>query len=128
MLTMINNLAKNKDLRAKLMQAQLVNSTKAFNVLKPCDTRWSSTLLAAGRIVQLESSIKMVQALAPSEEFWVHIKCLCEFLDPFRSVTDSLQKDTSTLFEIYKHFVSVMNHVKEIPEDSPFKLAKPFCN
>ena len=62
----------------------------------------------------------MVQALA------LHL-CLCEFLDPFRSVTDSLQKDTSTLFEIYKHFVSVMNHVKDIPDDSPFKLAKPFA-
>jgi hypothetical protein len=44
-------------------------------------------------------------------DFWVQLRALVAFLEPFRIATDALQTDTATLLTVYEQFVLLQRHV-----------------
>jgi hypothetical protein len=108
--------------RLQLKEVQVAAKKAPLNVLRPCDTRWSSQLYAADRLYQLKSFVDLVIEQPP--QFWVNIQQIIEFLKPFQVATDVIQQDSSTLFDTYTHFMALLTHVRSIKPTSMFYLAK----
>ena len=107
-----------KEHRNKLRRAFEVDALPLLAVVKPNDTRWSSTLFAAQRIVAIydqASSCFNAESLpsVPKEAFLPALVKLVAFLKPFQVATDIIQSDAATLYTIYQQFVKLQQHVKE---------------
>ena len=113
-----------KEHRLKLKQVQLAASdNKSYLCLiKPCDTRWSSHLAAARRLLKLRVFVDTVLQQAP--QFWVQLAEVVRFLEPFATATNVVQADRSTLFDFYTQFKAILKHVKDTPPASAFHPAK----
>jgi hypothetical protein len=120
---------KSKSLRQSLMNVQIavVGSKNAKGLLRPQDTRWSSFLKAAERLLFLR---QFVQMIAPqSEAFWTNLSDLCGLLKPFQVATDIVQSDSSSLFDIYSQFHRLLRHIKSLkPTDAFFSISKQAKN
>ena len=108
--------------RIKLRQVQMAIHNTYLAILKPCDTRWSSHLAAARRLLRIRNSIDSV--LPQSPQFWVNLTEIERFLVPFATATNVVQADTSTLYDFYKQFKLISKHVHDTPASSPFHAAK----
>jgi hypothetical protein len=119
---------RSKEQRQKLRQVQIAaNSNSSYlNLIKPCDTRWSSHLAAARRLLDLRASVDMV--LPQPIQFWADLTELDRFLQPFAHSTDRVQSDWSTLYDFYTEFKKLLTHVKDTPATSPFHSAKDSIN
>jgi hypothetical protein len=95
-------------------------------LIKPCDTRWSSHLAAARRLLKLRTSVDMVLPQTP--QFWSDLTEVVRFLEPFAAATDVVQSDRSTLYDFYTQFKTLIKHVKNTPVSSPFHIAKDSIN
>lgn len=116
-----------KEPRLKLKNLQIANPLRAntvnglpvlYTLLRPQDTRWSSWLYAAQRLLMLRAYVDMV--IAQEASFWSGLNELVVFLKPFQVATDTMQQDTSTLFDVWRTFKRLLGHVEGIPSTSIF--------
>ena len=93
-----------KESRLKLKNLQVANPIRTttvngipvlYGLLRPQDTRWSSWLYAAQRLLMLRAYIDIVSLQDAS--FWSGLSELVAFLKPFQVATDVMQEDGSTL-------------------------------
>ena len=110
--------------RLKLKQVQLAatDNRSYLCLIKPCDTRWSSHLAAARRLLQLRAFVDTVLPQTP--QFWVELTEVVRFLEPFATATNIVQLDRSTMYDFYKQFKTILKHVRDTPSTSPFYDAK----
>ena len=119
-----------KEPRLKLKNLQLANPLKStaggtpvvYTLLRPQDTRWSSWLYAAQRLLLVRAYVDMVIAQEPS--FWANLDELVAFLKPFQVATDTMQEDGSTLFDVWRLFRRLLTHVRGTPPHSPVHASK----
>ena len=90
----------------------------ALNLLRPCDTRWSSQLYAAQRLLRVKSFVDIVLPQEP--QFWADLISVIRFLKPFQVATDVLQSDRATLYDAYLQYKNLLVHVTETPSASLF--------
>jgi hypothetical protein len=96
-----------KENRHALKQAQMMRGVPQRVVVKPNDTRWSSTLFAAERMLLLRREVECcfneesLPVIASKEAFFKSLADLCAFLKPFQVATDTIQNDKATLFTVY---------------------------
>lgn len=108
--------------RLKLKQVQQAAVGSSLCLIRPCDTRWSSQMYAAERLLKLKTYIDLV--LPQTSTFWYELEQLINFLKPFQLATDVMQKDNSCLYDIYLQFKHLLQHVEHIPSTSIFYAAK----
>jgi hypothetical protein len=98
-------------------QNKLPEGHKApLSLLKPNDTRWSSTWLAAERVLVLKSALKRcmeVESIPNPVEFFDTLQELKDFLGPFRTATNVIQQDRATLYDVYQQFVLLWEHARK---------------
>ena len=93
--------------------------SRSLRLIKPCDTRWSSSLYAGRRLLTLRKAIDLV--LPDIElDFWSNLQSLCDFLKPFQIATDACQKDTSTLVDVFRQVSVILQHLNQMKESIPF--------
>jgi hypothetical protein len=109
-----------KDKRQMLTKIQEASPhTRSLRLIRPCDTRWSSSLYAGRRLLALRKAIDMV--LPDIElQFWSNLQSLCDFLEPFQIATDACQKDASTLVDVFRQFSLILQHLDHMKETNPF--------
>jgi Protein of unknown function (DUF 659)/hAT family C-terminal dimerisation region len=120
--TLLGQFRKSKEYRLKLRQVQEAATGTFHTLLRPCDTRWSSQLFAAERLVKLKSYVDLVMAQEAS--FWSNLEEVIRFLKPFQVATDVMQKDSSTLYDTYQQFKTLLRHVKDTKTTSFFHPVK----
>ena len=112
---------RSKVLRLKLKAMQEAGPSglgAPLNLLRPCDTRWSSQLYAAQRLLRLKSFVDIVLPQTP--QFWADLISICGFLKPFQVATDVLQSDRATLYDAYLQYKDLIVHVNAIAPTSLF--------
>src|SRR6202012_4435484 len=83
-LDLISQFEKSKDNRLQLKNLQAANdSSRVYQLIKPCDTRWSSILTAIERILLLKHVIHFMKP--QTDLWWNNLAALDQFLKPFRS-------------------------------------------
>jgi hypothetical protein len=108
-----------KENRQRLRRLQDANLHPALSVLQPNDTRWSSTLMAAERMIRLKPDAEgcfdcmSVPSIASKEAFFGALEKLITFLKDFQVATDRIQSDTATLFTVHEEFVGLLQHAKQ---------------
>jgi hypothetical protein len=120
---------KSKSNRQALTNLQVaVHGNKIVKgLLRPQDTRWSSFLNAAERLLSLRQYVQMI--VPQSDEFWTKLADLCSLLKPFQVATDMVQSDSSSLFDIYSQFHRLLKHIKCLkPTDAFFSISKQAKN
>jgi len=106
-----------KQHRNKLKEIQSLRGEKPLRILRPCATRWSSTLTSVERLIKLRDHIELciTPALLPDRHaFFDGLQQLKEFLTPFRTATDAVQRDDATLLSVYQHFTALLAHVHSV--------------
>jgi hypothetical protein len=124
MTAILSAFEKSKDYRIQLANYQRVRSptATALCMVKPCDTRWSSTLKAAERLIELKRDIDMV--IQQESSFWSALSVLVSFLAPFQIATDIVQSDVATLHDVYHQFAVLATHVDTIDALHPYYSVK----
>ena len=56
--------------------------------------------------------------------FWVNLAEIIRFLQPFQIATDIMQSDSSTMYDLYAQFKTILTHVDNLPLSSCFSTAK----
>jgi Protein of unknown function (DUF 659)/hAT family C-terminal dimerisation region len=93
----------------------------AYTLLRPVDTRWSSSLIAAKRILKLKTDIDYVARIYEcsdiyergiKDHLWEKLSNLILVLEPFKIATDILQADSSNLFTIYGCFHRLLSSIE----------------
>ena len=106
-----------KENRMALRRIQEARQLPVLAVLRPNDTRWSSTLLAAERMMRMRKEVETCydEETLPSVDaaFFPALSALIDFLKPFQVATDIVQRDTSTLFTVYETFITLQRHVRD---------------
>jgi len=107
---------KSKEYRLSLINVQLARcpGKNALSLQKPNDTRWSSVLKAARRLVELKDYIQFVIPQDPT--FWTGLDILVPFLTPFQIATDIVQSDTATLYDVYHQFAGLATQIDKMSE------------
>jgi hypothetical protein len=115
----IRGFAASKEDRQKLESHQKVDGVeKPKVIIKSVETRWNSFLAACIRMLQLK---KWVQScFEQTEEFWKELQLLIAFLKPFQVATDVVQRDASTLFDVFQQWNMLNAHLLGA-EDSSMK-------
>ena len=112
---------KYKEARLKLKTLQLTATNTYHCLVRPNDTRWSSWLYASRRLLKLKVYCDVVVPQPP--QFWVDLDEITRFLSPFQMATDIMQSDSSTIYELYQQFTSILRHVDSTPPNSCFHSA-----
>ena len=103
--------------RITLQQQQTGRGVKLLAVLKPCDTRWNSLLIAGQRILDMEIDVKRCYDADTLPEvqadFFKQLRFLIEFLGPFKIATDRLQSDSATLITVHHEFQQLRHHLEQ---------------
>jgi hypothetical protein len=101
------------------------NRKQPYVLLRPNDTRWSSSLLAAERILLLQHQINYIAKdhctrileEDENENSWKKMEELVKILKPFQEATNILQSDSSTLYTVYKSFTKLLKTVNEFQSE-----------
>lgn len=110
---LIHRFRNNKTAKLKLLQFQVADGVETpLAAKRPCTTRWSSHLQAAERLIEIKKYVDMVEVQPPS--FWTELLHLINFLKPFQVATDTMQDDSSTLYDVYKVFRRLQLHVNRL--------------
>jgi hypothetical protein len=89
---------------------------------RPTDTRWSSSLNAARRLLELKSYINLIIANL-EESNWNALSLLIEILTPFETATNAVQSNHATLYTAYNQFVLLLKHAEEIDQTTNLENA-----
>ena len=112
-----------KEARHELRREQMTSSGEILVLLKPCDTRWSSTLHAIDRVLRIKPALQKcfdedaLPAIADKRAFFVALVEVQAFLKPFAVATDAIQSDHATLFTVYQQFVTLLTHVRTVNQN-----------
>lgn len=119
---LLNLFSSNKQLRLALENAQPSSNT-ARRLIRPCDTRWSYTLVSIDRSIKLQHYIAAAQCLlqqTPKEKhFWQQLAEIAAILRPFATATDVLQRDNSVLWDVADQFAMLVDHAVTIEATHP---------
>ena len=110
-----------KEMRLKLLQAQVGNVKCPMLFILPCKTRWSSEIAALARILQLQRWINVISVRPQS--FWNSLTELLRFLKPFQIATDLIQSDSATLLDVYQQYRNLHKHCESYKETPQFAIA-----
>lgn len=113
---------RSKDNRLKLHNKQQ-GAERVYQLIKPNDTRWSSSYYAAERMVKLRDHINIVinedkNAEPLPDSFWPRLQSLVSCLKPYQQATDILQSDTATLFNVYSEFDKLLRETRKMADSS----------
>jgi hypothetical protein len=97
---------KYKEARLKLKTLQLTATDTHHCLVRPNDTRWSSWLYASRRLLKLKVYCDVVVPQQP--QFWADLNEIIRFLSPFQVATDIMQSDSSTIYELYQQFTTIL--------------------
>jgi hypothetical protein len=112
-----------KEARLKLKALQVAAQHGEFlNLIRPVDTRWSSWLFAIERLLTLRVYVDLVSR--QSARFWSELEDVQRFLKPFQEATDVMQRDGSTLHDLYRQFRRLLLHARQAEPPSIFAAAK----
>jgi len=121
LLGLINMFISNKAMRLLLHNAQ--PKGKEYRLIRPCDTRWSYTLIAIKRLLKLKNYIdqSLIDGGKPqqSADFWGQLLDLTIILKPFSEATDVIQQDSATLNDVGVQFRCLENHGKSLESKHP---------
>jgi hypothetical protein len=103
----------------------LPSSSRVLTLLRPVDTRWSSSLLAAERIMLLQDQLQYIInehrqhcprlfEMASSKYMWKKLGDLIQLLQPFQLATNVLQSDSSNLYSVYRCFSALMQSLDQV--------------
>lgn len=109
-------------LTLKTLQLTASANLTSYCLIRPNDTRWSSWLYAATRLLKLKAYCDVVVPQQPA--FWVNLAEIVRFLQPFQVATDIMQSDSSTMYDLYAQFKAILTHVDNLPPSSCFSTAK----
>jgi hypothetical protein len=119
---MLNLFSSKKMLRLALENAQPSSNT-ARRIIRPCETRWSYTLLSIDRSIKLQHYIgQALQSLGmppKSAVFWGQLAEIAAILRPFADATDVVQRDNAVLWDVAEQFASLVDHAAKITESHP---------
>lgn len=111
--TQVDNVLKtfssSKEARNQLISLQEASGRRVVNLIKPNETRWNSFLYASVRLSTLRQFMDIIDE--QTELFWADLQLLCEFLTPFQRATDILQRDRSTLFDVFEQWNVLNKHL-----------------
>jgi hypothetical protein len=96
-----------------LRALQAARGVKQLVLQRPNDTRWSSTLYAIDRALEVREELTCcfdVPSIPDKAAFFAALGELAEFLRPFQIATDAMQKDGATLYTVYLHFIQLLQH------------------
>jgi hypothetical protein len=98
-----------------LRALQAARGVKQLVLQRPNDTRWSSTLYAVDRALEIRAELTCcfdVPSIPDKAAFFAALGELAEFLRPFQIATDAMQKDGATLYTVYLQFIQLLQHAK----------------
>ena len=133
-----------KDLRIMLKDQQGVmrRGQSCLQLITVVPTRWNSILFAATRVLLLKDcllacvpSIKAQLAKEKKKDqyalytysevsFWYPLTTLVDFLDPYKSATDVIQSDDSSLGDVHHQFAILISKADGLPPSHPLAPAK----
>lgn len=103
-----------KENRIALRRIQEARELKTLRVLKSCDTRWHSLLMASERMLQIQKEVLTcydAESLpGVPADFFPRLQQLVDFLKPFLVATDRIQRDTATLLTVHDAFQQLRLH------------------
>lgn len=105
----IRRFEKNKADRLQLRHLQNASGQREYVLVKACDTRWNSELYCCLRLLKLRSFVNII--FPQDDSVWTELELLCAFLRPFQTATDVLQRDSSTLFDIWLQKRALEHHI-----------------
>ena len=114
-----------KENRNKLNVVQSAEETR-YAIVKPNDTRWSSTLYALQRLLLLKSYINVVEY--KSEAYWNAVAHLSKLLKPFQVATDIIQRDCATLYDTYQQCITLLSQLHNLRDDFDAGLISNCCS
>ena len=106
--SIISRFEKSKPDRLHLRAVQ-AREQHQYVLVKPCDTRWNSTLKACQRILLLRRFISII--VLHGDDFWTALQQLIDYLVPFETATNVTQRDASTLFDVYTQMNLLLQHI-----------------
>jgi hypothetical protein len=99
------------------------SSNTARRLIRPCDTRWSYTLISIDRSITLQKYICAAQCLLgltpKASQFWQQLADIAAILRPFAAATDVLQRDNAVLWDVADQFAKLVQHASEIEKTHP---------
>jgi len=106
--------AGSKAARLKLRNIQC-DEAVTYALVKPNTTRWNSQLYAAQRLQKLSGFIDLCFKQQPA--FWADLEQYINFLRPFQTATDIVQRDRSTLFDVFQQWSKLSEHSNSLEND-----------
>jgi hypothetical protein len=106
----LRGFAASKEARLRLRALQQ-GEVQEHCLVKPNDTRWSSHMRAGERLLLLRRFVDIVFEQAPS--FWSELEAYVAFLKPFQVATDVVQRDSSTLFNVFQQWSQLTKHITQ---------------
>jgi hypothetical protein len=120
-LQLINLFISNKEQRLLLHNAQPPQA--AYRLIRPCDTRWSYTLIAIKRLLKLKNyidiSLRIGKRPEKTSSFWGQLQDLVTILKPFSVATNVIQQDFATLNDVGDQFRMLQNHSNSLKLKHP---------
>jgi hypothetical protein len=113
MMSIVKQFKDHKSLRTNLKERQRIDN-QYHKLIKPNDTRWSSTLAAVNRLLKLRKYIELMDDVAQDDSFWSQLKSISQSLTPFQIATDIIQRDCSTLIDVHEQFRYLDNQCARI--------------
>jgi hypothetical protein len=103
-----------KEHRQALLELQRARKRPQLVLRKPNDTRWNSLYMAIKRALEMQTELEC--CMPPHlhqqrDEFFIRLRALTQFLQPFRTATDIVQSDTATLSDVKAQFNKLLSHV-----------------
>jgi len=106
----LKQFSSKKECRTKLHSLQEASGRDTIlNLIKPNETRWNSFLYASRRLQALRAFVDLI--FKQNEDFWGKLTLLIDFLEPFQTATDIVQRDSSTLFDVFEQWNVLNKHL-----------------
>jgi hypothetical protein len=105
-----------KEHRLALRDLQRARKVTQLVLRKPNDTRWNSLFLAIERALEMQPELEC--CMPPHlhqqrDDFFTRLTALRDFLHPFRTATDVVQRDSATLSDVMAQFIKLLAHVRQ---------------
>jgi hypothetical protein len=107
----LKHFSSTKESRSRLLSLQEANKVSPLCLIKPTETRWNSFLYASQRMLKLKDFIDLI--VKQDARVWQELDRLVALLLPFQKATDILQRDASTLFDVFSQWNELNKHLLE---------------
>lgn len=111
MMDLLNTFRSDQASLLQLRRLQAAGDNEVKSLVRPVDTRWSSSVAAARRIYVLRNYINLIIPDIP-EDNWKTLNMLVNFLEPFEKATTVIQTDNVTVYNLYKEYASLIRIVE----------------